>query len=532
MTKEATFGTAFKFHTLGRCVIPSGGGKKGKAALVKWTPYQRARPDDSQLEHWQRSLTPAVWAMVTGQVSGCFVIDCDTTEAIVMMGSLKPHIRTPHGGCHYYVHYPDFPIQTKAGILPGVDVRGEGGYVNFAGGNGKADYQVEILPVEDTLYTMAQLPAKLQLALKPKPKLTDRLLQQATERAKPDETRNQTGFELACQLRDAGLSQAEAEVTMLRYVAYVGKSGKDPYTEREAIDSLEQAYRRPAREPWGLPKAKTEGIPAMKSLQEMRDAIANEPEADDLIQDLLPHSNSAYMLIAGRSGIGKTFLLLNILYCLASGISFMSRKTKKCKVGYLSLEGDHKKILKRFNTIGLSFPGAEDNIFWEHRMPFRLNSQGVDWLTAKVDGLDVIGIDPLRPLVPGDYTVPKDVSAFIENLRIVQNKTGVVVIGTHHIRKPDKRIKVQPEDLLFEIKGASEYVESATSVLLLERGNQPRGQFGKFGTNTSLKNLHFVKIKDAPAEPVPLTLRFNAETLLFEPVDELFGDEGVNGGNS
>ncbi len=274
-----------------------------------------------------------------------------------------------------------------------------------------------------------------------------------------------------------------------------------------------------------LPKVKTEGIPTMKSLQDMRDAIANEPEADDLIQDLLPNSNSAYMLIAGRSGIGKTFLLLNILYCLASGIPFMSRKTKKCKVGYLSLEGDRRKILKRFNTIGLFFPGAEDNIFWEHHMPFRLNSKGVDWLTAKVDGLNVIGIDPLRPLVPGDYTIPKDVSAFIENLRIVQNKTGVVVIGSHHIRKPDKRIKVQPEDLLFEIKGASEFVESATSVLLLERGRQERGNFGKFTTNTSLKNLHFVKIKDAPAEPIPLPLRFNDETLLFEPVDELLGDE-------
>ena len=278
-----------------------------------------------------------------------------------------------------------------------------------------------------------------------------------------------------------------------------------------------------------LPKAKTEGIPTMKRLQDMRDEIAKEPEADDLIQDLLPDSNSAYMLIAGRSGIGKTFLLLNILYCLASGTPFMSRKTKKCKVGYLSLEGDRKKILKRFNTIGLSFPGAEDNIFWEHHMPFKLNSKGIDWLTAKVDGLDIIGIDPLRPLVPGDYTIPKDVSAFIENLRAVQDKTGVVVIGSHHIRKPDKRIKVQPEDLLFEIKGASEYVESATSVLLLERGKQERGEFGKFVTNTSLKNLHFVKKKDAPAEPIPLPLRFNAETYLFEPIDELFGDEGVNG---
>ncbi len=300
---------------------------------------------------------------------------------------------------------------------------------------------------------------------------------------------------------------------------------KDAYNPQpDGSFELKDSGKSPGYKTQGELEAKY-GIPAMKSLQDMRDAIANEPEADDLIQDLLPDSNSAYMLVTGRSGIGKTFLLLNILYCLASGMPFMSRKTKKCKVGYLSLEGDRRKLLKRFNTIGQSFPGAEDNIFWEHRMPFRLNSKGIDWLIAKIDGLDVIGIDPLRPLVPGDYTHPKDVSTFIENLRIVQNKTGVVVIGSHHIRKPDKRIKVQPEDLLFEIKGASEYVESATSVLLLERGKQERGNFGKFTTNTSLKNLHFVKIKDAPAEPIPLPLRFNDETLLFEPVDEFFGDE-------
>lgn len=265
-----------------------------------------------------------------------------------------------------------------------------------------------------------------------------------------------------------------------------------------------------------------EGVPTMKSLQDMRDAIANEPEADDLIQDLLPDSNSAYSLIAGRSGIGKTFLLLNVLYCLASGTPFMSRKAKKCKVGYISLEGDSRKILKRFNTMGLSFPGAEDNIFWEHRMPFRLNSKGIDWLTAKVGGLDVVGIDPIRPLIPGDYTNPRDVGVFLENLREVQNKTGVVVIGTHHIRKPDKRVKVQPEDLLFEIKGASEFVESATSVLLLERGNQQRDGLGKFTSNSDYKSLHFVKIKDAPAEPIPLTLRFNDEKLLFEPLTDDF----------
>ncbi len=264
----------------------------------------------------------------------------------------------------------------------------------------------------------------------------------------------------------------------------------------------------------------------MKTVDQMRNSILREPLADDLIQDLLPHSTTTYMLIAGRSGIGKTFLLLNILYCLASGKPFLSHKTKQCKAGYLSFEGDRRKILTRFDTIGRSFPNTRDYIHWEHTLAFPLNNPGIETLMELVTGLDVVGIDPLRPLVAGDYTTPKDASAFLTNLRKVQNETSTTIILTHHIRKPDKRYKVQPEDLLFEIKGASEYVEAATTVLLMERASQPRGDFGKFASGSMLKNLHFVKIKDAPTEPQPVTLRFNSDSMLYEPMTDFFQKEG------
>ena len=45
----------------------------------------------------------------------------------------------------------------------------------------------------------------------------------------------------------------------------------------------------------------------MKLLSQARNEILARPPANDLIQDLLPDSSSAYMLICGRSGIGKTF---------------------------------------------------------------------------------------------------------------------------------------------------------------------------------------------------------------------------------
>ncbi len=269
----------------------------------------------------------------------------------------------------------------------------------------------------------------------------------------------------------------------------------------------------------------------MKLLSQVRNEILARPPADDLIQDLLPDSSSAYMLICGRSGIGKTFLALNILYCLATGTPFLSHKTKQCQVGYLSMEGSDRKLLNRFNTLSTSFPGAEDNIHWHHTLAITLNEAGISQLEEIITGLDVVIIDPLRPLILGDYTTPKDANTFLKNLQRVQNETSTKVILIHHIRKPDKRVKVQPEDLQFEVKGASEYVEAATTVLLLERAHQPKDNLGKFLPRADDKTLHFVKVKDAPTDLKPITLRFNRDSMLFEPLIEYYQEEYTSIGN-
>ena len=59
--------------------------------------------------------------------------------------------------------------------------------------------------------------------------------------------RNDTGFFLACQLRDAGISEVDAVQFMMSYTRAVPQNAGEPYTEQEAIASLEQAYSLPAR---------------------------------------------------------------------------------------------------------------------------------------------------------------------------------------------------------------------------------------------------------------------------------------------
>ena len=141
--------------------IPSGGGPSGKAPVVRWAPFQRRRATDAELAAWKRELTPRVWGIVTGRLSGVVVIDCDAPEAKAIMGDLEPHVETPRGGCHFYFMHPHRPVNTVAGVLPGLDIRGDGGFVNIIG----AGYRILRPPAPEHLYPWERLPESVRRAL-------------------------------------------------------------------------------------------------------------------------------------------------------------------------------------------------------------------------------------------------------------------------------------------------------------------------------------------------------------------------------
>lgn len=263
----------------------------------------------------------------------------------------------------------------------------------------------------------------------------------------------------------------------------------------------------------------------MKTVDQMLGEIKREPPADDIIKDLLPDSTTAYMLTCGRAGIGKTNLTLYLAFCIATGTPFFSLKTKQKTVGYISFEGGRNQIAKRLEKLKNAFDSPGDYLRWEHSLPIKLNPLGAEKLKELITDLDVAIIDPLRPLVAGDWMKPADAANFLTTLRQVQNDTGTVIVLVHHIRKPDRRARVYPEDLQFEIKGATEYVDGAATVLLLDRPRHSRDDSGRFSSNPDDRVLYFPKVKDAPTEFQPLKLRFFRDELLFKPVTDSYPEE-------
>jgi len=122
-----------------------------------------------------------------------------------------------------------------------------------------------------------------------------------------------------------------------------------------------------------------------------------------------------------------------------------------------------------------------------------------------VEGSKVVIFDSLKHLVSGDYCKPEFAHAFLAALKQVSQTLQISTILCHHVRKSHPGIRVEPDDL-FQIKGAADYVETATTALLLE----------KMKRTTDHYVLHFLKARDALEELAPLELFFNRSTLRFE----------------
>lgn len=211
-------------------------------------------------------------ALATGAESDLVVLDVDPdTGGFESLRKLENDVgklpetitaRSGSGGFHFYFHHPGVRIQNRNPIpnYPGLDIRGDGGYImappsKHRSGNvyrwQESDNDLAHMPTDFVTFLLSigasdrpkDAPPRRESTGKRDP---SRWLQKAILKATPG-NRNATGLWLACQLRDNGVEHAEAEYLMLQYAASVS-THDDPYTDREALASLRQAYKHAPRE--------------------------------------------------------------------------------------------------------------------------------------------------------------------------------------------------------------------------------------------------------------------------------------------
>jgi putative DNA primase/helicase len=109
--------------------------KKDKKPLTKWEQYQSARADEETIRSWWRRWPEANIGIVTGEASGIIVLDIDGLEGQQSIKTNRlatpptPTVLTGGGGYHYYFKHPGFLCKNFTKKYPGIDFRGDGGYV-------------------------------------------------------------------------------------------------------------------------------------------------------------------------------------------------------------------------------------------------------------------------------------------------------------------------------------------------------------------------------------------------------------------
>lgn len=259
--------SALRYLGLGYSVIPVHGiteegqctcgvvscGARGKHPRGKWGEFTTRRPTEKEVRSWWGRWPSSNIGIVTGAISGIVVVDVDgergrasLEEAGIPVSDfpVSPRVSTGGGGVHIYLRYPGLAeVITKAGVLPGVDIRADGGQViapPSVHASGRPYAWVEGMSPEDLD------PADMNWSLlfpDAKPKAVDDLAAGWYEevlRGVPVGSRNSSATRLAGRYLALGMSWGET----LGILRMWNRQNATPLEERELTRIVQSIHER------------------------------------------------------------------------------------------------------------------------------------------------------------------------------------------------------------------------------------------------------------------------------------------------
>lgn len=243
------------------------------------------------------------------------------------------------------------------------------------------------------------------------------------------------------------------------------------------------------------------------SVKEFRKMVKQRKSAPHIVEGILPNEPGEYSLLAGRPGLGKTNLGLQMAFCIATGNDFLGFKCQKARVCYIGFEGTKANLADRLKKMEKEFPDSSAGLFIAMLPMARPDELLLRMFEVTIPiGCKVVIVDPVKFIVAGQYITAKDASPFIQKLKACLVEAGQVAFLISHIRKPANiHSLIQVQDV-YNVRGASEYVDSASSVLLMEKE-----AYGKQG----VVRLGFAKQREVEADTPPMRLFFDGAKCLF-----------------
>ena len=226
-----------------------------------------------------------------------------------------------------------------------------------------------------------------------------------------------------------------------------------------------------------------------KTVSQWFDSYRLRPRINAIIEHLLPAQAGEYMILAGRTGIGKTNLALTLAYHIASGRAWEKFSVSQSRCLYLALEGDEGNLIDRAMKVSQRFGNVDSSLrcaYITRDNPRRM----LEEIKGSITDEQVVIIDGGRLIMDRDYCKAKDTDSMVTDLMKWLTEKGLVAIITLQITKPGQASnrRIDADDV-YNVKGATELVDSATSVLVLEKHKR-----------TDLIDIYFSKHRIAAIE--------------------------------
>lgn len=479
---------------------------KDKKPAISWAEYQKRRPTRDELRTWFSEGDYNI-GIVTGKISGIVVVDLDSEEALKYVEDHNfppaPMVKTGKGYHLYYKHPKDREVRNfqKRDDLPGIDIRGDGGYVMAPSSihpNGEVYEWVFRQDLED--FEDDPLPKLPEILLVKKQ--SEKTPLKELYSGVPEGKRNDSLFKITCSLKDR-LPLAEC----LNLCNAVNENYKPPLSMEEVERTVRGVYERypnPVSQfstPIDDNKTKKLDLSAFDPFTVLKTGLElqqMDTKVEWIIEKLLP--KESITLFHGRGGIGKTWLSLKLAEAVSVGQSFMELSTIETRVYYIDFENSLSVLGERIKKLGI-----DKVLFWHNSFedkPPKIDSP--EWEKFKKFPPGLLIVDTLRAFQLQDENDSRHMAIIMGRLKELRD-LGHTILLLHHTPKSNERI----------YKGSTAILDLSDHVISLHRVNKPEsededdsGQYYRFGTKDKTRY-----------EPFDMFLTFNPDKTFVKAQD-------------
>lgn len=413
-----------------------------KKPLIAWKEYtERSQTANERLQFANSEQI----GIVTGKVSRILVLDDDGGLDLEKYPVPKTWAaKTPRGGTHYYFRWTeelDQRVTTKVGVLPKVDVRGDGGYVVYYGFT--RPYQttllvrppqwlIDLLPKKGTQSTLNGVVGKLN-SIK-------------------EGNRNASFASLAGGLRARGY-EVDAIFELLK-----PKAKEVDFPESE----LRLVCQSIGRYPVNPNHADLEEDPTFSSL------IENSTPVQWIVPGIIPVAGIGFA--AGLPEALKTWILMDLALEFARGGTWLGKfPVNPCKVVYIDQERGKDETLRRFSALisakGISASSLDTSLVVKYGMAFRLNlPQSCEKLERFLvkHRPDVVIVDSFKTFHTKNELVSADMQELMNKLKELREKFRCSFLFVHHeVKGVHQRRKEGAEVTYLDAAGTIDLAQTA-----------------------------------------------------------------------